>query len=264
MRTADFERLLKGDFQIIENILSDGILAAYLLGFDITNEENQAKIVDAWLNQINLAEGDDEKKGKPVKKIGTKKLGLELRFDVPPKEAIDYFKRKNVVTKEEFNKLSREAKAAAFTIQGIYENDVLEGFKNEIINALESGQSQKFVVDKFKKILDGGGHKMLGDFHLETILREAMRTAHAKGCSDLTENNETSLLKAIAENAKRQLIVRCIILWKQRNLGLTSSPEKLRKRRLEWATKVLNLKNKLRTFNELNIQQLQYIAKDLK
>ncbi len=191
LRIADFDRLLKTDFQQIENILADGILAAYLLGFDVSQTEVQASIKSAktpqnssFIQYLNIsiistfADGDDE---KPVKQIGDDDLNLQLRFDVSPKEAIDYFRRKRVVTKKEFNKLEREAKAASFTVQGIYRSDVLEAFKTEISNALDSGQTQKFVVDRFKKILDGAGHKMLGDFHLESIFRTNMQMAYGVG-----------------------------------------------------------------------------------
>lgn len=153
-------------------------MAAYLLGYDATKFENQAKIVDRLLNQIELAEGDDD---KLVDRIGSDKLHLDLRFDVPPQEAIDYFKRKKSVTKKEFEKLSAEAKSSAFTISGIYKTDVLDGFKMEMTDALETGRSQKDIVKKFKGILSGAGHKELGDFHLETIFRTNMMTAYGIG-----------------------------------------------------------------------------------
>lgn len=180
---------MKDDFQIIENTLADGIFAAYLLGFDATTLENRAKIEAA-----NFAEGDDEKKDdKLVEQIGSDDLYLQLRFDVPPREAIDYFERKRVVTKKQFNKLSREAKAAAFTVAGIYEKDVLNAFKTEISNALETGQTQKFVIDKFKKILGDGGHKMLGDYHLESIFRTNMQMAYGVGRRNAMEESGDDL-----------------------------------------------------------------------
>lgn len=168
------------DFQSIVNNLGNGILAAYLLGYDEARTENQAKLKLANFSEtyayISFANGE-----KSAQRVGNDKAYLDLRFDVPPVEAIDYFKRKKVVTKTEFEKLDRQAKSAAFTVGGIYQQDILEAFKQEITNALETGQTQKYVINQFKEILDGAGHKELGDFHLETIVRSNMMTAYGVG-----------------------------------------------------------------------------------
>ena len=96
---------------------------------------------------------------------------VKLRFDVTPDEAIDYFKSKRIVTRKEFDKLSDDARAAAFTVSGVYKQDVLGAFKDEITNALEQGTAQSKVIKRFKDILAGAGHRELGNFHLETIIR---------------------------------------------------------------------------------------------
>ncbi len=108
-------------------------------------------------------------------------MNAQLRFDVKPSEAIDYFRRKRIVTKKTFDKLEREAKSAAFTVSGVYREDILHAFKSEITDALESGQTQKYVVKQFKEILAGAGHRELGDFHLETVVRSNMQTAYGVG-----------------------------------------------------------------------------------
>lgn len=161
--------------------MSDGVLAGYLLAVDSTRFENQAKIKD----RIEFAESDDEddpfRENYLVERIGVDDLNAQLRFDVPPAEAIDYFKRKKIDTKEEFLKLSRQAKAGAFTVGGIYEQDILEAFQKEIVGALETGQTQKFVTDKFKSILSGAAHKELGNYHLESVFRTNVQMAYGVG-----------------------------------------------------------------------------------
>lgn len=152
-------------------------MASYLLGYDATFTENQIKIN----NRIEFAEGDEDTDENLVDEIGIDDLNIQLRFDVPPTEAIDYFRRKKILTKKQFEKLSREAKAGAFTVSEIYKQDILEAFHNEIADALETGQTQKFVTDKFKRILSGAGHKMLGDFHLENVFRTNMQMAYGVG-----------------------------------------------------------------------------------
>lgn len=163
---AAFFNGLSDDFQRIDNHLAEGILAAYLLGYDEAREENSIK--------VNFAEGDDDQRAD---KAGA----LDLRFDVAPEEAIDYFKRKRILTEKTFNKLDREAKAASFYISGIYREDLLTAFKSEITDALESGQSQKYVLKQFKDILDGAGHRELGDWHLESVFRSNMQSAYGVG-----------------------------------------------------------------------------------
>jgi SPP1 gp7 family putative phage head morphogenesis protein len=100
---------------------------------------------------------------------------------VPPEEAIDYFRRKRVVVRKEFDDLEAEARSAAFTVSGVYKKDILEAFKEEIAQALESGATQKDVVKGLKEILAGAGHRELGDFHLETIVRTNMQMAYGVG-----------------------------------------------------------------------------------
>lgn len=146
------------------------MLAACLLGYDSAYEEN-AKFIAKL--KADFADDNDDR----AERAGD----LDLRFDVPPTEAIDYFKRKNIVTKKEFDELSNEAKSASFYVSGIYRQDILEAFKKEITDALESGQTQKYVVKQFKEILDGADHPELGDFHLETIFRSNMALSQGYG-----------------------------------------------------------------------------------
>lgn len=171
------------DFQRIENLLADGIFAAYLLGFDESLDEHAPLIEQALANfsdnypnyphSIEFA-GDDDKRAE---RAGN----LDLRFDVPPSEAIDYFQRKKILPSKEFYDLRNEARSAAFTVSGIYRKDVLEAFRQEIENALRDGSTRKSVVKNFKEILAGAGHKELGDFHLETVARTNMMMAYGVG-----------------------------------------------------------------------------------
>jgi SPP1 gp7 family putative phage head morphogenesis protein len=106
---------------------------------------------------------------------------LKLRFDVPPKEAIEYFKAKKILSSKDFQALEAEARSAAFTVGSIYKDDILQAFKDEIENALTNGASQQTVIKRFKSILSGAGHRELGDFHLETVFRTNMQMAYGVG-----------------------------------------------------------------------------------
>jgi SPP1 gp7 family putative phage head morphogenesis protein len=106
---------------------------------------------------------------------------IDMVFDLSPDDAIKYFKKKRVVTTTQFNSLAEDARSAAFTVGGVYKKDVLEGFKSEIVGALEKGTAQGKVVQRFKDILAGAGHRELGDFHLETVFRTNMNMAYGVG-----------------------------------------------------------------------------------
>lgn len=143
-----------GTFDPLAAVLGDGLLAQYLLA------RYQIK------TDVSRVEFDEED---------------FFSFDLPPKEAIDYFRSKQVVTRKEFDELRVQSRAAAFTVGQVYEQEVLEGFKEEITRALENGTPQREVIKRFRSILDGAGHKQLGSFHLETIMRVNSQMAYGVG-----------------------------------------------------------------------------------
>lgn len=108
-------------------------------------------------------------------------LPAPLSFGVKPEEAIKYFRSKQVVTRKEFDLLAEDARSAAFTVSGIYKQDILEGFKSEIADSLEQGTSQKELTKRLRSILAGAGHRQLGAFHLETVIRTNLAMAYATG-----------------------------------------------------------------------------------
>lgn len=148
-----FEKFV-GTFDLIFEVLGDALLASYLLALDHVGEE---------VDRGEFAEGDF------------------FSFDVAPEEAIKYFRNKRIVKSKEFNDLRDEARSAAFTVGGIYRDDVLEAFKEEIARALEEGRTQRESIKRFREILAGAGHKELGAFHLATIFRTNMQMAYGMG-----------------------------------------------------------------------------------
>jgi SPP1 gp7 family putative phage head morphogenesis protein len=139
------------------------LLASYLLGLDHARDVSRPTSDLRPLTSISFQD--------PV----------THSFDVPPQEAIDYFKGKKIVRKKAFEKLSSEARSASFTVSGVYKNDVLIGFRDELATALAEGRTQQETVKRFRDILAGAGHKQLSDFHLETVFRTNMQTAYGVG-----------------------------------------------------------------------------------
>lgn len=206
LRVPDLNKLLVAEFQQLDNLLSETVFAAYLLAHDDAQDEILA-VINTAPNLANLSEGDKKKpkrqralvrrvdtagkaitylphgKDQTAAEIGNigKDPLMALRFDVPPQEAIDYFKRKRVLPADQFYKLRGEAKAGAFAIGKVYQTDVTTAFHNELISALENGTPQREMIQKFKDILAGAGHAELGDAHLETVFRTATQMAYGVG-----------------------------------------------------------------------------------
>lgn len=165
------------EFDALAEVLSKGLLASYLLAGYQVKAETQG-------GRAEFAEGDDpqQDEGADAAQAQTMTAGpVNLRFNVPPDEAIDYFKSKRIVTRKVFDKLADDARASAFTVSGIYKQDVLGGFKSEIAKSLEQGTPQSTVIKRFKEILNGAGHKQLGNMHLENIFRTNSAMAYGTG-----------------------------------------------------------------------------------
>ena len=162
-------------------MLTDALLASCLLGRE---QIDDLVSTGSGSDRVSFAEGDEQSgspHSKKKRRSGAPKSPIEPRFDVPPAEAIDYFKAKKVVTKKVFNQLSKEAQQSAFTVSGVYKEDVLRGFKDELRAALEEGATQQETIKRFKTILSTGKHRELGEFHLETVFRTNMQTAYGVG-----------------------------------------------------------------------------------
>ena len=156
-------------FDDLAEILSDSLLASYLLGIDHVSTEVRSQKSGV---RIDFADSQDSPDSKDSFRMG---------FDVTPREAVEYFRKKKIVSRKEFDGLAEDARAAAFTVAGVYRDDVLTGFKDEITKALETGASQQATIKRFREILDGAGHRQLGAFHLETVFRTNMQMAYGVG-----------------------------------------------------------------------------------
>jgi SPP1 gp7 family putative phage head morphogenesis protein len=168
---------LTSDFQNVSNLLSETALAGYLLAYDASREECRAIIRSD--NRFAFAEGDDDE--ERAVRIGGK-AGLDLRFDVPPQEAIDFFKRKKILSADKFYELEAEARSGAFALADVYKTDVTAALRQELVDALQNGTPQREVIKRLQSILEGStGQKVLGPNHLETVFRTTTQMAYGVG-----------------------------------------------------------------------------------
>jgi SPP1 gp7 family putative phage head morphogenesis protein len=179
---ASFFDNLDPIFDSLSESLGRGLLASYLLGIDQTAAIERPSSI-AFADPIVRA------------------------FDQTPDDAIDYFKKKKVVKLKEFNRLAEDARSAAFTVGGVYKEDVIEGFKSEIVGALEQGTAQQKVISRFREILDGAGHQQLGARHLETVFRTNMQMAYGvarrRGLEAVAEDLPYWTYRTVGDNRVR-------------------------------------------------------------
>lgn len=153
------------DTEELAKVLSEGVLAGYLLAVDQVG----------WENRVALG-------GKQIQFAEAQTRPMEFGFDVAPKEAISHFRRKKIVARKTFDALGDEAKSGSFTVAGIYRKQVLGAFKDAITEALESGATQKETITKFREIIAGDvKQKMLGSYHMETVFRTNVQMSYGVG-----------------------------------------------------------------------------------
>jgi len=150
-------------------VLGEGTLAGYLLGVDQIGWENRTKLAG---KNVQFCEAQRVDLSDPI----------EFEFDQPPQEAIDYFKKKKIVTRTVFDNLTDDARQGSFTVAGVYRKRTIEGFKNAITDALENGTAQAEVIKTFRGIIKGDvKQKELGAWHLENIFRTNIQMAYGVG-----------------------------------------------------------------------------------
>ena len=109
-------------------------------------------------------------------------------------EAVEWFRRRVVVSPEEFDILTDRAKAEAFTIGGVTQLNVIQEVFNEIDKALDRGESieefKRRVSDRLSRAWGGENPSRVG-----LIFRNATARAHSAGrLEQLSQPSLTSIL----------------------------------------------------------------------
>ena len=103
-------------------------------------------------------------------------LGLKLNIPkeatyggLSPKEAIKIFKRKKIMPKDAFQKLSDAYRAKSFTVAGLTEQYTLERMHEILTEAISEGISKDQFLKDMDKLYDSWGLTHRGRHHLETV-----------------------------------------------------------------------------------------------
>lgn len=101
-----------------------------------------------------------------------------LHFDPkPPEEALAWWQNKVPVSKDEFENMTAEARARAFTVSGLHKLDQVSLVHKAIGDAMAAGRPMEEFKREMGKKLDG----KLSSYRLETVYRTNVQSAYHAG-----------------------------------------------------------------------------------
>lgn len=110
--------------------------------------------------------------------------GIEERLsrrDKPFEEAVRYFKGRVPVTEEEFYSLAEKYRGLAFTVSGYTKAQVLKRFYDELVTALEEGNTLGEFRERMNDFLEAEGYEGLRPLQADNIFRTNVQTAYNAG-----------------------------------------------------------------------------------
>lgn len=106
---------------------------------------------------------------------------LFSRKDMTFEEAVAYFKERVPVTASRFYQIAAEYRALAFTVSGYTKAQVLKKFYDELLAALEDGNSLAEFRENMNDFLEAEGYEGITPYQAENIFRTNIQTAYNVG-----------------------------------------------------------------------------------
>ena len=106
---------------------------------------------------------------------------LFSRKDMTFEEAVAYFKERVPVTALRFYQIAAEYRALAFTVSGYTKAQVLKKFYDELLAALEEGNSLAEFRENMNDFLEAEGYEGITPYQAENIFRTNIQTAYNVG-----------------------------------------------------------------------------------
>lgn len=107
-----------------------------------------------------------------------------VRFPMLEKAAQNLF-QKRVVTREQFDAMTDQAKRDAFTVAGEQSEDALEAIRDSLAEKIREGTSLKGFKQRLEERIDTS---KIGPAHLENIFRTNVQSAFSNGHDELANN----------------------------------------------------------------------------
>lgn len=101
---------------------------------------------------------------------------------LPYAEAVEYLKKRDILTKVDYKKLTAQLKFRAFTASRISDGALLKRINGELIKSIESGEGLKAFLEMAKTdLLNKVGLGNAGGWYWETVYRTNVQTAYNAG-----------------------------------------------------------------------------------
>lgn len=110
--------------------------------------------------------------------------GIERTFsrkDMTFEEAVDYFKGRIPVTADVFYRIAEQYRGLAFTVSGYTKAQILKRFYDEILAALEDGNTFSEFKKNMNDFLKAEGYEGLDPLQADLIFRTNIQTAYNVG-----------------------------------------------------------------------------------
>lgn len=103
------------------------------------------------------------------------------RKDMTFEEAVDYFKERVPVTAKQFYTIAEQYRNLAFTVSGYTKAQILKRFYDEILAALEEGNTLSNFRTNMNEFLESQGYEGLEPLQADNIFRTNIQTAYNVG-----------------------------------------------------------------------------------
>lgn len=115
--------------------------------------------------------------------VASHESGKPLRqyADLPPKEAIAYFRSKRLVSSSKYRRLEGAAKRRALSAAGLQRQYQLQAVHEELLAAIQQGTPHRQVVQRLGEVYDRIGVTARSPHYLQLVHRNAVTEAYATG-----------------------------------------------------------------------------------
>ena len=117
--------------------------------------------------------------------VATRVQGVELAeakyADLEPVDAINFFRKKRVMTPRELSALEDAYLARGFAVAGLQQRYALERVHGLLSEAIERGTTKRDFVRQLNTQFDKWGLTRLGDHHVRTVFDTNLASAYAAG-----------------------------------------------------------------------------------
>ncbi len=157
---------LLGRMQIAQTVLKK-------TGRAIPVSQLSHKPARSFAESIDTSGGQDGQDGQT--------LALGFRLDLPADTPAEYLRNLTPVTKETYDGLSAQYKRDAFTVSGVSDVRLVEKVRDELVQVLKDGGTQKDFEAAVRKITSDAGVAQINAFTLDTVFTTNMQKAYSLG-----------------------------------------------------------------------------------